>query len=203
MEPWSIFSPWEHVKIEARNSWIRIEGLPLNLWNAHAFKIIGEACGGLLEIAKDIVDQSFLLLAKIKVGIWRKLRHSRILGSTEKTVAVGMELKSREAIPNWIVVDMGSTPKTTGLGDGNLELDDSKVGPKENKGLDDREGFVGLEDLRFLSALENREELAVENREGNNLLEFCEEQALSPNVLIVSPLASLAPHDMGENTAIH
>lgn len=67
MEPWSLFSHWEHVQIEARNSWIGIKGLPLNLWNYHAFKIRGEACEDLLEIAKDTLDQSFLLFAKIKV----------------------------------------------------------------------------------------------------------------------------------------
>lgn len=56
MEPWSIFSHWEHVQIEARNSWIGVEGLPLNLWNVHAFKVTCEACGGLLEVAKETLD---------------------------------------------------------------------------------------------------------------------------------------------------
>ena len=67
MEPWSISSHWEHVKIEHRSSWIGIEGLPLNLWNAHAFKIIGEAYGGLLEVSKDTLDHFFLIFAKNKV----------------------------------------------------------------------------------------------------------------------------------------
>ncbi|EXB80249.1 Putative amidohydrolase ytcJ [Morus notabilis] len=51
----------------ARNSWIGIEGLPLNLWNYHVFKIIGDNCSGLVEIAEDTLGQSFLLFAKIKV----------------------------------------------------------------------------------------------------------------------------------------
>ncbi|EXB61743.1 hypothetical protein L484_008812 [Morus notabilis] len=66
MEPWSISSHWEHVKIEHRSSWIGIEGLPLNLWNAHAFKIIGEAYGGSLEVSKDTLDRFFLTFAKNK-----------------------------------------------------------------------------------------------------------------------------------------
>lgn len=31
------------------------------------FKSIGEACGGLLEVAKETIDQSFLMYAKMKV----------------------------------------------------------------------------------------------------------------------------------------
>lgn len=29
---WSMYSHWDYVQIEARNSWIGIEGLPLNMW---------------------------------------------------------------------------------------------------------------------------------------------------------------------------
>ena len=39
----------------------------MNLWNLDNFKIIGEACGGLLEVTKETFDQSFLMYAKIKV----------------------------------------------------------------------------------------------------------------------------------------
>lgn len=67
MEPSSIYAHWDHVKIKARNSWIGIEGLPRNLWNIHAFKVIGEACRGLLEVAKEALDHSFLLFTKIKI----------------------------------------------------------------------------------------------------------------------------------------
>ncbi|EXB42372.1 hypothetical protein L484_021964 [Morus notabilis] len=48
------------IEIEARNSWIGIEGLMLNLWNYHTLKVIGDACEGLLEIAKDTLNQMFL-----------------------------------------------------------------------------------------------------------------------------------------------
>ena len=50
-----------------RYSWIGIEGLPLQMWNIHVFKVIGEACGGFLEIAEEIKNKSFLGYAKIKV----------------------------------------------------------------------------------------------------------------------------------------
>lgn len=58
---------WEYVEFEAKYSWIGVDGLPLNLWNLDTFKLIGEACGGLLEVSKETVDQSFLRFAKLKV----------------------------------------------------------------------------------------------------------------------------------------
>ena len=50
-----------------RYSWIGIEGLPLQMWNIHVFKVIGEACGGLLEVAKETMKKSYLGYAKIKI----------------------------------------------------------------------------------------------------------------------------------------
>ena len=49
--------------------------MPLNLWNLDTFKLIGEACGGLLEVARETNDQSFLMYAKLKV----KCHNSRFL----------------------------------------------------------------------------------------------------------------------------
>lgn len=66
MEQWSTYSHWNYVWIEARNSWIGIEGLPLNLWNCHVLKLIGDTCGGLfLVIVEETLNQSFLLYGKI------------------------------------------------------------------------------------------------------------------------------------------
>lgn len=67
VEIWDMVLHWENIKIEARFSWIGIEGLPLNLWSMDTFQKIGEACGGLLEVAEDTIQKSFLLYAKIKV----------------------------------------------------------------------------------------------------------------------------------------
>lgn len=57
----------EFTQVEARYSWIGVEGLPLNLWNMETFKKLGDACGGLMEVALETMIQSFLLFAKIKV----------------------------------------------------------------------------------------------------------------------------------------
>ena len=43
-----------------------IEGIPLNWWNIHVFKVIGAKLG-VLEIAKETMDFSFLNYAKIRV----------------------------------------------------------------------------------------------------------------------------------------
>lgn len=67
IKKWNMFMHWEYTQIEARYSWIGVEGLPLNFWNSVTFKIIGEACGGLMEIAPETTNQSFLRYAKIKV----------------------------------------------------------------------------------------------------------------------------------------
>ena len=49
------------------HSWIGIEGLPILMWNFHVFKVIGDACGGFLEIAEETNNKTFLGYAKIKV----------------------------------------------------------------------------------------------------------------------------------------
>ena len=67
MVRWSKDDHWFNLQIGVRYSWIGIEGLPLQMWNNHVFKVIGEACGGLLEIAEDTKNKSFLGYAKIKV----------------------------------------------------------------------------------------------------------------------------------------
>ena len=46
---------------------MEIEGIPLNWWNIHVFKVIGLKLGGVLEIAKETLDFSFLNYAKIRV----------------------------------------------------------------------------------------------------------------------------------------
>ena len=56
-----------NLQIEVQHSWIGIEGIPLIMWNVHVFKIIGEACGDLLEVADETKNKSYLGYAKIKV----------------------------------------------------------------------------------------------------------------------------------------
>ena len=37
------------------------------MWNIHAFKAIGKTCGGLLEVAEETRNKTFLGYAKMKV----------------------------------------------------------------------------------------------------------------------------------------
>ena len=67
MERWRKEDHWENLQIGVRFSWIGIEGLPLNMWNIHVFKVIGEACGGFLEVAEQTKNKSYLGYAKLKV----------------------------------------------------------------------------------------------------------------------------------------
>lgn len=67
IKKWNMLMHWEYTKIEARYSWIGVEGLPLNFWDPVTFRNIGEACGGLMEVAPETMDQSFLQYANIKV----------------------------------------------------------------------------------------------------------------------------------------
>ena len=64
---WNPESQRKNTKIICSNSWLGIEGLPLNMWNNHVFKVIGSKCGGLLDIAKDTVHLNCLTHATIKL----------------------------------------------------------------------------------------------------------------------------------------
>ncbi|KAF4383630.1 hypothetical protein F8388_014130 [Cannabis sativa] len=58
--PWSWESQKENIKVECRDSWIGIQGLPLNLWHMKIFRKIGDCCGGLLDVDKDTAEASML-----------------------------------------------------------------------------------------------------------------------------------------------
>ena len=64
---WNPESQLKNTKIVCNNSWIGIEGLPLNMWNKHVFKVIGRWCGGLLDIARCTLDLTCLTHAEIKL----------------------------------------------------------------------------------------------------------------------------------------
>ena len=68
IERWNMYAHWDNLQIHVHQSWIGIEGLPLNMWNIHVFKIIGKSLGGLLEVAPETKALTFLKYAKIRVG---------------------------------------------------------------------------------------------------------------------------------------
>ena len=67
IKKWDMYMHWEFTQTQARYSWIGVEGLSLNLWNMETFRKIGEACGGLLDIAPETKNQTFLMYAMLKV----------------------------------------------------------------------------------------------------------------------------------------
>ncbi|XP_062094813.1 uncharacterized protein LOC133800774 isoform X2 [Humulus lupulus] len=64
---WSWRNQMENRKISCKHDWIGIEGIPLNIWNHHVFKVIGSLCGGLLAIDKHTLERKNLFCAYINV----------------------------------------------------------------------------------------------------------------------------------------
>ena len=67
IKKWDMFMHWEFTRIQVRYSWTGVEGLSLNLWNMETFRKIGDACGGLLDIAPETKNQTFFMYAMLKV----------------------------------------------------------------------------------------------------------------------------------------
>ena len=68
LERWNPFAHWDNLQIHVNHNWIGIEGLLINMWNIHIFKIIGKSLRGLLEVAPKTRTLKFLKYAKIKGG---------------------------------------------------------------------------------------------------------------------------------------
>lgn len=64
---WNQREHWQEIMIAGRNRWVGIDGLPPSWWNRHALKVIGNKLGGLVEIADETRDLTFLSFARIKV----------------------------------------------------------------------------------------------------------------------------------------
>lgn len=56
---------------------------------------------------------------------------------------------------------------------------------------------MGLEEVRYLTTEDDPEKLAVMSQDCHNSGELHEDQVLSPNVLNLSSLASMAPCELG------
>lgn len=55
--------------------WIRILGLPRNMWSNKTFMQIGDRCGGSIEIEEEITLKNYLHWARIKIhGDEKKVR---------------------------------------------------------------------------------------------------------------------------------
>ena len=62
---WSQQEHLEDIVFEGQNIWVGVEGIPLNWWNIHALKVIDAKLGGVVEIAKETLDCSYISYAKI------------------------------------------------------------------------------------------------------------------------------------------
>ncbi|KAK9131569.1 hypothetical protein Sjap_012056 [Stephania japonica] len=67
---WHENSEWFNRRIGCSKQWIGIDGLPLELWSRASFESIGNLCGGLMEVAPETTDLSFLCVAKLKLKGW-------------------------------------------------------------------------------------------------------------------------------------
>ncbi|KAM7486989.1 hypothetical protein LguiA_002998 [Lonicera macranthoides] len=69
-----MFAPWhpEHTfldrKLVSTGGWIGVEGLPPCYWTKEILKLIGDECGGLMEISKATSNLRDLSMARIKVN---------------------------------------------------------------------------------------------------------------------------------------
>ena len=69
LEKWTPDSDCFKVEAKARKVWVRVAGLPLNLWNHRMFKRIGDCCGGLLAMNSDIENFTHLQWARLQVKV--------------------------------------------------------------------------------------------------------------------------------------
>jgi hypothetical protein len=67
IQKWKQEFHWEDQKIHSPQGWIKIIGLPLNMWNYHTFKIIGSMCGGLIEVDEETKAATQLRYARLRV----------------------------------------------------------------------------------------------------------------------------------------
>lgn len=64
--PWDPKTQFQNPKIVCSHNWIGIEGLPLNMWNNHVFKVLGSSCGGLLDVDINTAEKTFLPHARLQ-----------------------------------------------------------------------------------------------------------------------------------------
>ena len=66
-EKWTLDNQLTNSRIVCNSGWVGIQGLPINLWNFHAFNVIGQKSGGLMDVASCTVDLSFLSYAIVRL----------------------------------------------------------------------------------------------------------------------------------------
>lgn len=64
---WHQEEHWEGIVFSSQDRWVVVEVVPLDWWNRHMFKVIGEKLGGLIEVAFKTVTLGFTCFAKLRV----------------------------------------------------------------------------------------------------------------------------------------
>lgn len=108
---WTPEFHWKHRRWGGENVWIRIRGVPLNLWNTSGFQLIGSKLGGLLEVDPTTFTGMDMAYARIRIrghkgGFYPKEINVPCWGRPTKLRVVAVEYdgedegKSKETQPN-------------------------------------------------------------------------------------------------------
>ncbi|XP_062073106.1 uncharacterized protein LOC133777487 isoform X2 [Humulus lupulus] len=66
-QPWNWNNQVANMKVSCFQNWIGIEGIPLNIWNTHVFKVIGTLCGGLMAVDKGSLEMRDISFARLRM----------------------------------------------------------------------------------------------------------------------------------------
>ena len=121
LQRWNPHLQMNNSKIVCSNSWLGIEGLPLNMWNKNVFKVIGRKCGGLLDIANCTEELTCLTQAvvKLKGNSGGFIQERMVLFCWGKRVVI-------KFVPSWLG-DTGFHGDRQGQGRNSKEEDDGDV----------------------------------------------------------------------------
>ncbi|KAL6327375.1 hypothetical protein AAG906_018977 [Vitis piasezkii] len=56
-------------KVMVKEAWVRVVGLPLHLWSREVFKLIGDGCGGLINVDENTFSMANLQWARLLVRV--------------------------------------------------------------------------------------------------------------------------------------
>ncbi|KAM7473628.1 hypothetical protein LguiB_020871 [Lonicera macranthoides] len=140
LQRWDEKEVYQLRKIACTRSWINIHGLPTNWWTEKVFQVIGERCGGLLEVDNRTKKFQNLLMARIKVR-----------GNSNGFIPATMMIYTTSD-SEYFAVTLTSTSK--------LKLERRKFSRNLSSG--------GLQPMNFPPVTEGEEEVVLENSAHKN-----------------------------------
>ncbi|KAK9166083.1 hypothetical protein Scep_001274 [Stephania cephalantha] len=99
---WNPYFHWMERKSGRVNCWIAVEGLPLNMWNKFAFKMIGDTFGGLVEVHPNTINRKSLerVVMKVKGSKHKFLNKEVIVPCCGRSVTIQI-VKWETMNPGW------------------------------------------------------------------------------------------------------